>query len=397
MRASNNHNEMEKRGRVERRLLIAAALVAAVTVPAGCNSSAVAPPPSTGAFPPATVTKLDNAIAQWFTTSKAPGVVVAITIPGKGSYIVARGKADPATQTPMSLADHVRIGSITKTFTVTVLLQLADQKRVRLDDPVSKYESFVPNGKNITLRMLANMTSGLYSYTFDKTFIRRLFADPHRSWTPRQLVNISIKHKPPFLPGKGWQYCNTNTVLLGMIIEKVTGKKIADVFKTMSFASLGLTNTVWPAGGELPSPYAHGFSTKPNDDKIFDASHWNPSWGFTAGQLVSNMQDLRTWVKAYTTGAQLSPQMQKQRLTWVKLPPNTPQRKYGLGIGFDHGWLGHTGELPGYNTAGFYLPEQDATIIIEVNTDIPGTDHKDPAPELFRDLATILTPNNIPT
>ena len=297
----------------------------------------------------------------------------------------------------MRLEDHVRIGSITKTFTVTVLLQLADQKRLRLDDPVSKYEPFVPNGKNITLRMLANMTSGLYSYTFDKQFIHDLFAQPHRSWTPRQLVNIAIKHDPPFLPGKGWQYCNTNTVLLGMILEKITGKSIADDFKTFSFEPLGLTDTVWPTGGGLPSPYAHGTSTLPNSNKPVDATHWNPSWGFTAGQMVSNMQDLRTWVKAYTAGAQLSPAMQKQRLMWVKLPPNTPERKYGLGIGFDHGWLGHTGELPGYNTAAFYLPAQDATIVIEVNTDIPSKDGKDPAPALFRALAAIVTPGNVPT
>ena len=377
-----------------RRLRAVASLIAAATMWAGCNSSAVTP--YTGAFPAATVSKLDDVIAQWFQTYKAPGVVVAVTIPGKGSYIVARGKADPATGEPMALDDRVRIGSITKTFAVTVLLQLADRKRLRLDDPVSKYESFVPNGRNITLRMLANMTSGLYSYTFDKTFIHELYSEPHRSWSPRELVDISIKHKPPFLPGKGWQYCNTNTVLLGMIVEKVTGKNIADVLKTMSFQPLALSSTLWPTDGRLPSPYAHGISILPNK-KIVDATHWNPSWGFTAGQLVSNMQDLRTWVKAYTTGAQLSAAMQKQRLTWVKLPPNTPQRKYGLGIGFDHGWLGHTGELPGYNTVAFYLPSQDATVVIEVTSDVPGADHKDPAPPLFRAIATILTPNNIPT
>ena len=363
---------------------------------AGCaGTSSPPPPPSTGAFPPATVSKLDTAIAQWFSTYKAPGVVVAITIPGRGSYVVARGKSDPATGEPMSLDDHVRIGSVTKTFTVTVLLQLADQKRLNLDDPVSKYEPFVPNGKNITLRMLANMTSGLFSYTFDKQFVHDLLSDPTRAWTPRQLMDISIRHKPAFPPGKGWQYCNTNTVLLGMVIEKVTNSDVADVFKTMSFAPLGLTNTVWPTGGQLPSPYAHGITTQTLDDKVADATHWNPSWGFTAGQIVSNLQDLRTWVKAYTTGSQLSAAMQKQRLTWVKLPPNTSQHKYGLGIGYDHGWLGHTGELPGYNTAAFYLPDQDATIVIEVNSDI-GVNKKDPAPALFRDLTEIVTPHNVP-
>ena len=388
-RRSNIHDLMRRKPFAARPFLIAGALVAVVTAPMGCNSSSVVPPPYTGAFPPATVSKLNDTITQFLQTFKSPGVVVAITIPGKGSYMVARGN--------MRLTDQVRIGSVTKTFTVTVLLQLADQKRLRLDDPVSKFLPFVPNGKNLTLRMLANMTSGLYSYTFDKKFVHDLYFEPHRPWTPRELVNIAFKHEPPFKPGTGFQYCNTNTVLLGMIIEKVTGKSIADDFQTMSFQPLGLKNTVWPTGGSLPSPYAHGTTTLPDSDKPVDATHWNPSWGFTAGQIVSNLQDLRTWVKAYTTGAQLSPQMQKQRLMWVKLPPNTAQRKYGLGIGYDHGWFGHTGELPGYNTAPFYLPSQDATIVIEVNSDIPGPDHKDPAPVLFRALATIVTPNNIPT
>ena len=158
---------MGRKGLSKRALLKAAALITLIATAGGCASTSegAAPAPSGGAFPPATVSKLDAAIAQWFSTYKAPGVVVAITIPGKGSYIVARGKANPATGEPMSVDDRVRIGSVTKTFTVTVLLQLADKKLLGLDDPVSKYEPFVPNGRNITLRMLANMTSGLFSYT----------------------------------------------------------------------------------------------------------------------------------------------------------------------------------------------------------------------------------------
>ncbi len=374
-----------------------AAIVAAVVAMAGCaRSIAPQPQPSPGAFPPATVARLDAAIAQWFAAYKAPGVVVALTIPGTGSYVVARGDANPATGEAMSLADHVRIGSITKTFTVTVLLQLADEKKLSLDDPLSKYEPSIPNGKHITLRMLANMTSGIFSYTHDTTFVRELLADPNRVWTPRELVNIALKHKPVFAPGKGFQYCNTNTVLLGMIIEKVTKAPIADVFKTMSFEPLGLTNTSWPSGGSLPSPYAHGITDQTPDDRVADATHWNPSWGFTAGALVSNVADLQTWVRAYATGAQLSAAMQRQRLRWVTLPPNTPQHKYGLGIGYDHGWLGHTGELPGYNTSAFYLPSEHATIVVEVNSDI-SVDHRDPAPALVHALTKIVTPGNVIT
>jgi D-alanyl-D-alanine carboxypeptidase len=374
-------------------------LLAIAATATGCSSTIGSPPPppvQTTGFSTATRTALDKAITRWFTAFKAPGVVVGIWIPNKGTYVVARGDADRATGQPMSLADHVRIGSVTKTFTVTVLLQLADEKRLRLDDPVGKYEPFVPNGSHITLRMLANMTSGLFSYTKDEAWVNQLLKDPNRVWTPRQLVDVAIKHKPNFKPGKGWEYCNTNTVLLGMIVEKVLQKPIAGAFAQYSFQPLGLKNTVWPAGSALPEPYAHGITTQTPTGAVADATHWNPSWGFTAGELISNLNDLKTWVKAYTTGAQLSPQMQRQRLTWVTLPPNTPEHKYGLGIGYDHGWLGHTGELPGYNTAAFYLPSQDATVVILVNSDI-GAHGGNPAPALFHAFATILTPNNIPT
>ncbi len=100
-----------------------------------------------------------------FAATKAPGVVVGIWIPGEGSYVAARGVADAKTKKPMRADDHFRIGSITKTFTATLLLILADEKKLTLDDPVSKYTPWVPNGANITLRMLADMTSGLHSYT----------------------------------------------------------------------------------------------------------------------------------------------------------------------------------------------------------------------------------------
>ena len=128
---------------------------------------------------------------------------------------------------------------------MTALLQLADKKVVNLDDPVSKYLSYVPNGKNITLRMLANMTSGLYSYSFDEDFQKTIFTNMKRTWRPKQLVDISFKHPPVFPPGTGFQYCNTNTVLLGMVIEKVTRVPMA-VFPPNLFRPLGLKNTVGP-------------------------------------------------------------------------------------------------------------------------------------------------------
>jgi D-alanyl-D-alanine carboxypeptidase len=364
--------------------------IAAIAGCGGVTTSVLEP-----SFPAATRAALDDALTTTMANRKVPGVVVGLWIPGEGTYVVTRGVSDPATGKPMQRNDHFRIGSVTKTFTVTVLLQLADEKKLGLDDPVSKYLSFVPNGQNISLRMLANMTSGLFSYTEDYAWVTTAFSDFQQIWTPRQLVDVGIGHPPNFAPGTGWHYSNTNTVLLGMIIEQVSGKAIQEVYAERLFKPLGLQNTSWPTTSAMPAPYAHGITEQTLDGKQADATHRNPSWAFTAGQLISTVDDLKVWAKSYTTGTLLSPEMQKQRLTYVTFPPNTDQKKYGLGIGSDRGWLGHTGELPGYNTGAYYLPEKDATFVIMVNSDI-ATDGVNPVPAFFTALAKVVTPDNVP-
>lgn len=373
------------------RKMLPAVVAGALAVCSGAASAA--PPAPAAVFPPATVKAINGAIATWFGTYKAPGVIVGIWIPRKGSFVAALGKADRATGAPMQLDDRMRIGSVTKTFTITVLLQLVDQKRARLDDPVSKYVSYVPNGRHITLRMLANMTAGLFNYTEDDSFNRKVEQAPQRVWAPRELVDVGLSHPPYFPPGMGWHYSNTNTVLLGIVIEKILGKPIAAVYQQYILSPLGLANTVWPASPALPSPYAHGI-TETSNGKIVDATSWSPSQSFTAGQLISTLQDMKVWAKACATGAQISPALQRQRLQWVTLPPMTPDMKYGLGILYDHGWLGHNGSIPGYTSEVAYLPSKDATIVLLVNSDIP-VDKKTPVSALFHALTQIVTPQNV--
>jgi len=346
-------------------------------------------------FPAPKRAAIDAALEQSFVDSRAPGVVVGIWIPGEGSYVATRGVSDIKTRQPMRVDDHFRIGSITKTFTATLLLILADENKLGLDDPVSKYVAWVPNGDKITLRMLADMTAGLHSYTEDDAWVKIAFSNFKRVWTPRELVDVGLKSPPDFPPGQGWHYSNTNYVLLGMILEQITGTKIQDSFAEKMFKPLKLRQTSWPIGDALPEPYAHGTTVQTLDDKLADATHRNPSFAFTAGELVSTMADLRTWVVSYTTGSLVSPEMQKQRLMWMTMPPMTPERAYGIGIGIDHGWLGHTGELPGYNCSANYLPEKKAVIVVLVNSDIPAGKNN-PAPMIMKALAQVVTPGNVP-
>jgi len=369
--------------------VLALSVLAALLLPP--QSALAADPP----FAPATRAALDAALAKSFAATKAPGVVVGIWIPGEGTYIATRGVADVKTKATMRVDDNFRVGSITKTFTATALLILADEKKLGLDDPVSKYTPWVPKGESITLRMLADMTAGLHSYTEDDAWVKKAFSDFQRVWTPRELVDVGIASPPDFPPGKGWHYSNTNYVLLGMILQQVTGRKIQDVFADKIFKPLKLAQTSWPTTSAMPAPYAHGTTVQTLDDTLADATNRNPSWAFTAGALISTMADLRTWVSSYTTGTLVSPQMQKERLTWMTMPPMTPARAYGIGIGTDHGWLGHTGELPGYNCAAYYFPQKKAVMVVMVNTDIP-VGKANPAPTIMKALAAVITPDNVP-
>ncbi|MGZ4662194.1 MAG: serine hydrolase domain-containing protein, partial [Arthrobacter sp.] len=140
---------------------------------------------------------------------------------------------------PVTVADHVRIGSVTKTWTTTVILQLVQEGKLKLSEPVAKYRPDVPNGANITIEQLLNMRSGLYNYTEALDVNQALDTDPRKTWTTDELLAIAFKNPPYFAPGQGFHYSNTNTVLLGLIAEALEGKPLAASFRSRLFIPLG--------------------------------------------------------------------------------------------------------------------------------------------------------------
>ena len=330
----------------------------------------------------------------------APGFNVGIWIPGEGEWQNSFGVADKETAEKMSLDNHFRIGSITKTFVITAVLQLVDKGDISLDDKISKYIDNVPNGDKITIRQLANMTSGLANYSEDEEWVKKvIYTKNDRNVPTSELLEVAFKLPPTFAPGKGWHYSNTNTVLLGQVIEKVSGLSLDKYLQENIFTPLALENTSFPLDEKMPSPYAHGYTKQTLDEKEADATFNNPSWTNAAGQMVSTFADLKIWAKALGTGALLSEDAFKERLTWVTLPPNTAKRKYGLGVGSNSGWINHTGSLPGYNCIVAYLPEKQAVFVVMINSDmdlvikeknVPLTDM------VFEAVTKIVTPDNVP-
>ncbi|MFF3725317.1 serine hydrolase domain-containing protein [Streptomyces erythrochromogenes] len=360
----------------------------AVTVPVP------APTPASEEFPrltPAVARELDTAIRKVMTEAKVPGVIVALSAPGKGTYVRSFGVADKSTGMPMSPGLNTRIGSETKTFTVTALLQLVDEGKVALDDPIGTYVDGVPNGDRITLRELAGMRSGLFNYSADEDFGKAFLADPSRPFTPQQLLAYSFKHPVLFEPDAKFDYSNTNLILLGLVVEKVTGQRLDDYINREVVAAAGLKHTLFPVGAEFPAPHAQGYTDQTLSGKTANATDWNPSWGWAAGAMISNLSDLRSWAKTVATGTLLKPATQAERL---KVVPSLPGAGYGLGIFNVQGWIGHNGSLPGYQSLTVYLPGPQATLVVLLNTD---TDYRGSEPStLFGQAITrIVTPDHV--
>ncbi|MFI9767462.1 serine hydrolase domain-containing protein [Streptomyces sp. NPDC052415] len=288
-----------------RRLLAAALLAASLLSPLAAAPATAQPAPAAvhqvkahcppGGLGHKLTARLDKAIADVRREAGIPGLTVGLWMPGKGSYVRSTGVADKVTGAPMRPDLHARIGSETKTFTVTALLQLVDDGRVRLDDPIAKYIRGVPDGRRITLRHLAEMRSGLFSYTEDDDFVQALLSDPRRPFTPRELLSYAFKHPNNAPPNTTFEYSNTNIVLLGLVIEKVTGRHLADVIHQRVLRPSGMHRTLFPHGAEFPEPHARGYTNQTLSGEVEDATDWNPSWAWAAGAMISDLQDLRRW------------------------------------------------------------------------------------------------------
>ncbi|MFK0170379.1 serine hydrolase domain-containing protein [Streptomyces sp. NPDC090306] len=341
---------------------------------------------------PELTARLDKTIRDVRRQAGIPGVVAGVWMEGKGCYVRATGVASTATREPMAADSYVRIGSETKTFTATALLELVDEKRIGLDDPISAYVRGVPNGDRITLRQLAEMRSGLFPYSADADFEHDLLSDPMRTFTPRELLAYGYKHKNVSAPGKQFLYNNSNFVLLGLVIEKVSGRPLADFIHERVLRPAHLRHTLFPKGSEFPQPHPQGYTNQTLTGATADSTDWNPSWAWAAGAMISNLEDLHHWARSVATGQLLSPATQAQRLR--TLPTGFPGTTYGLGILKTNGWIGHNGSIPGYETVTVYLPSKRATLVLMINTDST-TQGQEPSTLLARAITQVITPKNV--
>ena len=340
-----------------------------------------------------------------------PGAIIILRTPA-GNFTSTYGVTTYRGSMPTSFDQHVRVGSNTKTWTGTVILQLVQEGRLRLDDPVAKYRPDVPNGAHITIEQLLAMRSGLFNYTTTLELNQTLDTQPTKAWTQAELLSLAYKHPPTFTPpGSQFGYSNTNTVLLGLIAQQLEGgKPLAAIMRDRLFMPLGMKNTLFPeiASNAIPAPLSRGYMYGNNvltmgtppalPDNMqsaartgslapVDQTDANPSWGWAAGAGISTANDLATWVEALVGGKLLNALMQARRLASVVPidPSNSNSASYGWAIAKFGNLYGHTGELPGYNSFMGHDPENRVTLVVWTNL-APSVDGRDPATTIAREL-----------
>jgi D-alanyl-D-alanine carboxypeptidase len=330
------------------------------------------------ALDPQLVTDLEAALDESFAASQLPGVIVGLWIPGQGEWVAARGTADLETGEPMTADSQQKIGSITKTITTTVALQVIDEGTydLALDDTIDRWYPDFPEASRITVRMLMNMSSGVGESGIAQ--VERICANPHAVADPEATIAIgAATPRTGFAPGEGFTYANTNTFLLGRILEQVTGESLGDLIEQRITEPFGMTRSRFAPDGQLEAPLTHGYTLFcPDMPQPTDTVDWSNAESWAAGGMVSTLDDIHTWGSALGAGADLSPAMLETRYDDTALPLSADGLGYGLGLSVHRdpttGCLldiGHTGAEPGYGTNLNYFATTGSVFVVFANGD----------------------------
>jgi D-alanyl-D-alanine carboxypeptidase len=347
---------------VKRLFIVVLGLGAALSTVAPATASARAPVP---------LSSLSSALTPLLAAG-APGAV-ALTRHGAHIERAGVGSADVVAHRAMRPGDRVRIGSITKTFVAVVVLQLVDEGRLSLDDTVeSRLPGVLPYGREVSVRQLLSHSGGIPEYM---TKVVQIYLHDPKSWTahwtPRQLVGL-VAHAPRLAPpGEGWTYANTDFVLLGMIVERITGHPIQQELTDRILGPVGLRHTTFALDQNLATPPAARGYLPDTNGKLLDSTSWNASVVWAAGAMVSTVDDLMRFHKALLTGSLLPPARLAEMLTFLVGPPLA----YGLGIyRIDTPCgpaIGHNGGVYGYLTDVFSSRDGSRQVVVATNTLAP--------------------------
>jgi CubicO group peptidase (beta-lactamase class C family) len=322
---------------------------------------------------------------------------------------------------PATADMHFRNGAMAFTYMSTMLMELVDQGKVKLDDKLSKFFPDLPEADHITLKNLANMTSGYADYVYQQEVLHGVNIDPFRQWTPEELIHIGISAPMMFPPGTNWGYCHTNYVILGRVLEKVTGMPLDQGMQKYILGPMDLKQTRSINTPQIPEPVLHTFSSErradlhvpPNVLFYEEATFWNPSWTTAEGAVqITDIADMTNSMIAVGEGkvlsksswqAQVGPNLVDFGHADPKCSvcrPNTTRFNYGLGVVNLGPWNTQTKFFAGSGATTGYLPSQKLAITV-VTTVAPGAfdaegNYSASSDKVFVALANQLAPNTLP-
>ncbi len=344
--------------------------------------------PRLAAEPTTTTEQKADAVFQHLIKPDDAGLAVLVAQDGKILFEKGYGLADIEHHTPVTPETKFRIGSITKQFTAAAILKLQEEGKLSVQDKLSKYIPDFPRGDEVTLHHLLTHTSGIHSYTSKPGFMDQVT----NAITTEEVIK-SFKHDPyDFDPGAKWLYDNSGYMLLGYIVEKVSGQSYADFLRENFFQPLGMTNTGVYTGDPTLTHEALGYSYK--EGKFDRAINWNMAWAGGAGALYSTVEDLYRWNEGIFNGKVLSEASLQAAFTPVKTKENQDDDSKA---GYGYGWIlgevrglpeiWHNGGLNGFTSSLLRLPQEKFTIAILANSE-PGAPEVVPS-ELARKLVEI--------
>jgi CubicO group peptidase (beta-lactamase class C family) len=352
--------------------------------------------------------------------SHLKAVIVRVTVDGK--EVVTQAVGESMTGVPATTSMHFRNGAVAISYVSTLLLKLVDEKKVSLDDKLSKWLPETPHADRVTLGQLAQMTTGYVDYVIGNTAMNNaLYANPFRRWTVHEMLQYAVDQPLLYEPGTNWNYAHTNYVLLGLALEKATGQEMSKLLSDKVLRPLGLTNTVNSLTPEIPSPVLHAFTSErraflkiPSGTPFYEEStFWDPSWTITHGAIqTTNIYDMEATAVGIGSGKLLTSDSYK-KLVSTELRGKTHKQPgcttcdemtnaytYGLGIVISGNWLIQNPLFGGYGAIEGYLPSQKIAIAAAVTFapeafDDQG-DYSNAADPLFRKIAAELAPDDAP-
>ncbi len=397
-----------------------AAGACALLIVTACAPPSLPTDSPTRAGDPAKADAVMRIVRETMSEKHLKAVLVRVTVDGR--EVLTEAVGDSMTGVPATTAMHFRNGAVAISYVSTLLLKLAEEGKLSLDDTLSTWLPETPHADRVTLRQLAQMTSGYVDYVIGNTAMNdALYADPFRAWSTDDLLEFATSKPLLYEPGTNWNYSHTNYVLLGLAIEKATGEKMSELLSDKVLRPLGLSDTVASLTPEIPSPVLHAFTSErrealgiPAKTPFYEeSSFWNPSWTITHGAIqTTNIYDLEATAVAIGTGRLLRRESYEQMVstdlrgksrTQPGCPTCMPMNEgytYGLGVVITGNWLMQNPMFAGYAAVEAYLPSQKVAIAV-ATTFAPeafddGGDYDNEAETLFRRIGAEMAPGDAP-